>query len=1025
MTTKHIVIGLGGTGGRILCALRKRIFQDQRGVDNAEADQVLRRVAGQVAIEWLYVDSSRADLNDNRKAWRVLGTSVELPAANKLYIRDANLKNVLDNRRSFPGIDKWLGAPEVWNQVPSDVVNGDAGGQRRRLGRFLFAHNSKKFREAIGRLTSEVNKIQLDARAPKKAGITYHLLCGLAGGTGSGSIVDAIAQVGNFSTDPADRILVYCVLPERVPESGWDSGNYHANGYAALKEINGLLVKRYRPWDVLEGAGPIDVGDKIKCVYVITRENALGQQVGIANELPEIVSDFMFEKLVAGRISGEGESPFDTAENSAKNPETVPGTEEPERARKFMAFGVRRVAVPEEEIREYLTYSFARQASAQLRFANWNDAVGFVGEPPEKNYRELAEDEKSLERWRLTDAHLTCQVGILEQDRKKTESGQWQNTFEAEWRQWSESMMPVIDDMPLNDRFDEVEGRYREEGEKGFRNEGVARFLELRISAVQEIARQVRALVETDLFDSWKRGERGMVEVLGILTELRKSLERRRGEFEQRAVERRQGVKTIEGDISAIRAEYASLGLIMRPVKGPRLYREFKEVVHDRYVVDTELRSLAAADRFIRQILTEIQQLETEALAVSSRIQQELEEFEKDLQARVVVDAKNADTGHIVKYFDPALIRETVTGKFLLNKDVQDRQVAQTRDVIFETKTPGKVSSFRRFNEELAGETLRDRLSQVARQAAEDAHSNADLSEKERLIGVSILRRLREQFGSNEEALRSFVADLVDKARYYARIDDSERAKDGPEVGVSATGATVDESIIISYPNVADMQPFMAKLQQMFRGAAAANVVTQPRDNRPNELVVVSVLAGSPVRFFEIVKLLNQKYRKHMDDERNSVLKRLELHTEDEAKDLPDLFAVSGPPANALALLFLAETLAIVRAERDARSGKDQLLIELVDRDGIPEDPIVLPPEFARANEAIVAKTALRIKREVNAKLAAIKHVDEKAEAKQRMLKRLDEIKRLDCEGSSTHPFFKRAADALREANKALEAGAI
>ena len=58
----HLVIGLGGTGGSVLRALRKRIYEEFRSNDPK----------GSANIEYLYVDSSLADLN-NEEDWQTLG----------------------------------------------------------------------------------------------------------------------------------------------------------------------------------------------------------------------------------------------------------------------------------------------------------------------------------------------------------------------------------------------------------------------------------------------------------------------------------------------------------------------------------------------------------------------------------------------------------------------------------------------------------------------------------------------------------------------------------------------------------------------------------------------------------------------------------------------------------------------------------------------------------------------------------------------------------------------------------------
>ena len=63
----HLIIGLGGTGGKVLRELRKRVYEEFRGNDPGNG----------VFLDYVYVDSSPSDLDD-RTGWSVLGKSVLL-----------------------------------------------------------------------------------------------------------------------------------------------------------------------------------------------------------------------------------------------------------------------------------------------------------------------------------------------------------------------------------------------------------------------------------------------------------------------------------------------------------------------------------------------------------------------------------------------------------------------------------------------------------------------------------------------------------------------------------------------------------------------------------------------------------------------------------------------------------------------------------------------------------------------------------------------------------------------------------
>ena len=52
--SNHLIIGLGGTGGKVLREFRKRVYEEFRS----------NEPGGGVFLDYIYVDSSPADLND-------------------------------------------------------------------------------------------------------------------------------------------------------------------------------------------------------------------------------------------------------------------------------------------------------------------------------------------------------------------------------------------------------------------------------------------------------------------------------------------------------------------------------------------------------------------------------------------------------------------------------------------------------------------------------------------------------------------------------------------------------------------------------------------------------------------------------------------------------------------------------------------------------------------------------------------------------------------------------------------------
>ncbi|UKI46649.1 MAG: hypothetical protein L6V92_03320 [Phocaeicola vulgatus] len=72
----HILIGLGGTGGKILKAFRKRMFQEYSAEERA-----------MLPIGYLYVDSSKEMMESGDTTWRVLGKMLALITASSFSSR--------------------------------------------------------------------------------------------------------------------------------------------------------------------------------------------------------------------------------------------------------------------------------------------------------------------------------------------------------------------------------------------------------------------------------------------------------------------------------------------------------------------------------------------------------------------------------------------------------------------------------------------------------------------------------------------------------------------------------------------------------------------------------------------------------------------------------------------------------------------------------------------------------------------------------------------------------------------------
>lgn len=277
----HILIGLGGTGGKVLKAFRKRLWEE---FPNAQDRNKL-------SLGFVYVDSTDEMMNPNDASWKVFGQSAIFTEDEYVNIKSIDLGQILDNPDSYPGLKRVISNPEMMRKTLGEV--GAAAGQKRRAGRLLFAANIGKY---LATVKNQYSRITEGKNSNK---VHIHIFTGLAGGTGSGSIIDAVAQLradAMFAGEDT-QITVYAMVPELNIPSGCQAGRYQQNGYAALCELSAFNAGAYLPCDVRTGEEHVRVNLQAKkrfglMVYSNVNEN--GSVVNSFTELPKLLADTVY-----------------------------------------------------------------------------------------------------------------------------------------------------------------------------------------------------------------------------------------------------------------------------------------------------------------------------------------------------------------------------------------------------------------------------------------------------------------------------------------------------------------------------------------------------------------------------------------------------------------------------------------------------------------------------------------------------------------------------------------------------------
>ena len=132
----HILVGLGGTGGKVLRAFKMRMFEEFP--DSA--------VRNKFPVGLLYVDSTREMMGIGRSDFRVLGQDASFTENEFVFIKGKDVSQLLDNINNYPALKGMIDNVEDVRTAIGSL--GDAAGQKRRAGRILFAANAIQYKNA-------------------------------------------------------------------------------------------------------------------------------------------------------------------------------------------------------------------------------------------------------------------------------------------------------------------------------------------------------------------------------------------------------------------------------------------------------------------------------------------------------------------------------------------------------------------------------------------------------------------------------------------------------------------------------------------------------------------------------------------------------------------------------------------------------------------------------------------------------------------------------------------------------------
>lgn len=894
-TGNHILVGLGGTGGKILRAFKMRMFEEFPTPDER----------GKHAVALLYVDSTDDMMPKEGRARRdcmVMGQDASFTNNEFFYIKDVNVEHILEHIGNYPSVK---GIVENVSAVKSAICPlGAAAGQKRRAGRLLFAAN------AVGYVNSLRNAY---ARCEKVSGngdqLYIYIFAGLCGGTGSGSIVDAIVQTRKAYPDAV--ISVYAMMPEmHLPSPNMDQGRYYQNGYAALNELNALQAGRFFPQDVTDNGEAHYYSDEIMGVAdgltIYSNVNENGLTVNSFTELPKIVSDFVFariflvntedDKFLSIRRAFTYENiegfalEYDEAANAGAG-RRVPVA----RTKKVNSFGIKRVMYPELRILKHITYTVGESVLYQFKYNNWRENQGFVNEERNKDYRKEYLNADNLSNWMLDDRHLTQEVKVLPSDVDYP-------LFSDYWHDkaigYAEEAKAA--DCPLNE-LDNIMGEFYA---SHFREEGVEAFFAGKAKAIPEIAKEIRHKIESQLFEKWKVGDVSITELQKVSKLLLERMGDIRTELEAKSKDAKEEYEAYDRDCKDNVSEWSRLGLLQRMVGvGARRYAEHQSLLTDYYTAKTMLVAWEFAKQLASKVFVEIGKMDADILAFSQKVNDAIEETEKLVTAQRKVNKGLEDykSAIIEVSEDEAMVEFEV--EIRTDKTDMPNIARQLREAIL---PQGEFTNFGALANEIAVDDIKDVFDMRLSEIVKAKHDNKPASDS-KVLGMNILAQLQQKLKTDDD-IKAFAYNIMAQSGAFLKLNNDQiqlhlRNNEGP-LSPTNRASTNKKCIFVSIPSpdkdATGLNKFADKLVEAFRssvkqGNSIMDVIVDRNSPRVDELCVMTVSYCFPIRAIDWMATYKTRYDKFLNtgnpnaDANNAIL----LHSEGNGKSLPSLFALS------------------------------------------------------------------------------------------------------------------------------------
>ena len=912
----HILIGLGGTGGKVLKAFRKRLWEEFPKSEDRN----------KLPIGFVYVDSTDEMMKPGDPTWRVFGQSAQFEESEFVNIKTTDLGMILSNPDAFPGLKNVVKNGEMMKKTLGEV--GAAAGQKRRAGRILFASNITKY---IGAVKAQYGKVT--SASGNKASCHIHIFTGLAGGTGSGSVVDAVAQL---RADPSFRgseteITVYAMVPELDIPAGCQAGRYHQNGYAALCELSALNIGSYLPCDVKTGAEHVDLNTMANRQFglmVYSNVNENGAVVNSFSELPRLLADTVYFSVFMQNKSGvtddflRGLSCENINDFCVEYNSTSKGNDkERARTKAVSSFGIKRIVYPEQRVVEHISYTLANSVFNQMVYNNYKDDFGFTEEPQRKDYERLyIKDEKNMRDWKLDDSFLMLNERILDTDKKFEKIDEfWKN--QADFYSYDDAKN--ADSVPCH----YVEQFMLEKYQTSFRfKQGVEDYYADKSDdgVLKTQAEYIVDAIEHSLYTQWYEGQLSLTDLLKVSDSILAYIRNRRNNIPKNIQDTDDKIADFTKELADNMDFVTHLKLVQKATGKPKeCYTDHQAILADLYTEKTNRVALEFAQRLLSKLQVEFEEFHDQVQMFVGALALCMDEAAKRISDR------NQQQGSI-KDMKQAVIEvreDTKVNAFekslLFNRNTMENLSSALRHELVGNKTYAHFDELTKgINIDKAFEVVDEVMGQKVREIHEVECT------KDKLIGINILQQLQKVL-TNDDEVRAFAKDAVEKSGVFILLDDTQLQKtinNNPNP-VAQPESMNRKTILVTLPSYEgddSLKEFAKKLENAFRSAfgnatPGSTIRFDTDGEAKNEITIAAVKYCFPLRAIRWMPTYESEYKTMTENSNPLEAKeaRVLLHSEGDGTCLPNIMGEKQLTAQEFIPYFFAAAATGVLAETD------------------------------------------------------------------------------------------------------------